>query len=147
MTNNTDFQTKHNQNLTQIQKYKRKCGSEAIQSGIVCLISAVGILITANKCDERITIILMAISLVCGISCILYTHSLYKIRTAEKQLKQLIYDHNAISSKYKEMTSELERIQKQNKPDNIKAQELEAALQKYENFFNNFDKTIKSKKR
>lgn len=45
------------------------------------------------------------------------------------------------------MTSELERIQKQNKPDNIKAQELEAALQKYEDFFNNFDKTIKSKKR
>lgn len=147
MTNNTDFQAKYNQNLTQIQKYKRKCGSEAIQSGIVCLVSSIGTLITANKCDERITIILMAISLVCGISCIMYTHSLYKIRTAEKQLNQVISDHNTISSKYNEMTSELERIQKQNKPDNIKAQELEAALQKYENFFNNFDKTIKSKKR
>ena len=38
------------------------------------------------------------------------------------------------------MTSELERIQKQNKPDNIKAQELEIALNKYEKYFDNFYK-------
>ena len=147
MTNDTDFQTEHNQNLTQIQKYKRKCGSEAIQSGIVCLVSSIGTLITANKCDERITIILVAISLVCGLSCIMNSCGWHKMKTAEKQLNQVISAHNTISSKYNEMTSELERIQKQNKPDNIKAQELEAALQKYEDFFNNFDKTIKSKKR
>ena len=147
MTNNTDFQAKYNQNITRVQKYKNKCKSEAIQSGIACLISSVGTLITANKCDERITIILATISLVCGISCITHTHIWYKLKTAEKQLKQLISDHNTIHSKYNEITSELERIQKQNKPDNIKAQELEAALQKYEDFFNNFDKTIKSKKR
>ena len=69
------------------------------------------------------------------------------MKNSGKQLNQVISDHNTISSKYNEMTSELERIQKQNKPDNIKAQELEAALQKYEDFFNNFDKTIKSKQR
>lgn len=147
MTNNTDFQTEHNQNIARVQKYKNKCKSEAIQSGIVCLVSSIGLLITANKCDEKITIILVAISLVCGLSCIMNSCGWHKMKTTEKQLKQLIYDHNTISSKYNEMTSELERIQKQNKPDNIKAQELEAALQKYEDFFNNFDKTIKSKQR
>lgn len=147
MTKDTDFQTKYNQLFDQIQEYKHKTGTEAIQSGIVCLVSSIGTLITANKCDERITIILVAISLVCGLSCIMNSCGWHKMKTTEKQLNQVISDHNTISSKYNEMTSELERIQKQNKPDNIKAQELEVALQKYEDFFNNFDKTIKSKQR
>ena len=147
MTNNTDFQTKYNQLFAQIQEYKHKTGTEAIQGGILCLVSSIGTQITANKCDEIITIILVAISLFGGLSCIMNSCGWYKMKTTEKQLNQVISDHNTISSKYNEMTSELERIQKQNKPDNIKAQELEASLQKYEDFFNNFDKTIKSKQR